>query len=411
MNRILEMQSSFCSVRGTGEFCSYDQEVIDGSMAPLLHRVARFWLVEQGKGRARIQEREYTLKAGTLVSVLPWQITEILQVEEPLYFHLLAYNFDGVNRIIKTLYNVENIHLSLSREMEQFPVMDCSPEESEVFRQILLRIRSQGGFDSFSSQEDYVFTPYLANQTVSMVFEFLRLIQLKGKPDDTRAGIRKSDIFPYIFGHLGQKLTLEHLSKLFYMSESTISDYITRTTGLSFFDLLNEMRIGRTMDFLTYTDLTLEELSEILGFVDSAHISRVFAARTGMKASEYRKLFRGSREMSRLLPDAQSYQVIMYIYRHFAENLTAREVAAGFGMTYKELNQILLYQVEKNFMDFLNFVRVNRASQILVNTDATILETALEVGYSNEKTLTRYFLRFRMMTPGHFRAQVKGQDL
>ena len=63
------------------------------------------------------------------------------------------------------------------------------------------------------------------------------------------------------------------------MSESSISTYITRTTGLSFFDLLNEMRIGKTINFLLYTDFTLEELAEILGFVDSAHISKVFSAR------------------------------------------------------------------------------------------------------------------------------------
>ena len=49
------------------------------------------------------------------------------------------------------------------------------------------------------------------------------------------------------------------------------------------FDLLNEMRVVRTLDFLAYTDLNLEELAEILGFVDSAHISRVFMARTGFK--------------------------------------------------------------------------------------------------------------------------------
>ena len=45
--------------------------------------------------------------------------------------------------------------------------------------------------------------------------------------------------------------------------------------------LLYTSRVVRTLDFLAYTDLNLEELAEILGFVDSAHISRVFMARTG----------------------------------------------------------------------------------------------------------------------------------
>ena len=53
-------------------------------------------------------------------------------------------------------------------------------------------------------------------------------------------------------------------------------------TGLSFFDLLNEMRIGKTVNYLLYTDLTVEELAEILGYVDASHLSKVFSARVGM---------------------------------------------------------------------------------------------------------------------------------
>ena len=45
--------------------------------------------------------------------------------------------------------------------------------------------------------------------------------------------------------HLNEKITLSMLSQKFYMSESAISSYIRNTTGLSFFDLLNEMRVGK----------------------------------------------------------------------------------------------------------------------------------------------------------------------
>ncbi len=36
-----------------------------------------------------------------------------------------------------------------------------------------------------------------------------------------------------MYNHLSEKLTLSNLSKLFFMSESSISNYITLTTGLS----------------------------------------------------------------------------------------------------------------------------------------------------------------------------------
>lgn len=62
-----------------------------------------------------------------------------------------------------------------------------------------------------------------------------------------------------------------------------------------------------------------------------------------------------------------------------------------------------------NFNDYLNYIRVNRASELLLETDKSILTIALEVGYNTEKTLSRNFLRFRSMTPGNFRRSVELQ--
>ena len=63
-----------------------------------------------------------------------------------------------------------------------------------------------------------------------------------------------------------------------------------------------------------------------------------------------------------------------------------------------------------NFNDYLNFIRVNHASELLLKTDKSILTIALEVGYNSEKTLSRNFLRFRSMTPGQFRHNIEFQE-
>lgn len=209
---------------------------------------------------------------------------------------------------------------------------------------------------------------------------------------------------------MNQKITLANLSKIFFMSESAISAYITSTTGLSFFDLLSEMRIGKTINYLLYTDFTLEELAEILGFVDSAHISKVFLTRIGMNANEFRNTYQNVGNICHIRDRRDFYSLVSYIYRHYSEDLRPKDVGAQFHMSPRELNRILLYQVEMGFSDFLNYVRVNRASELLLRTDKTILEIALEVGYHTEKTLTRNFLRFRSMTPGKFRQTVELQE-
>lgn len=170
------------------------------------------------------------------------------------------------------------------------------------------------------------------------------------------------------------------------------------------------MRVGKTINFLLYTNLTMEELAEILGFVDSSHISKVFAARIGMKANDFRKTYQNVYEMCNIKMTRDAYDIVAYIYRNYAEDLTPQNTADRFHISIKELNTILLYQVEKNFPDFLNFVRVNRASELLKNTDQTITQIAIDVGFNNAKTLTRNFLRYRTMTPGAFRQNIGLQD-
>lgn len=407
MGNLIQIQSSLRSRQDPGKFCSYNVEVIDRPTTPLIHKSARLWLIEKGTGKVKIQEREHNLTAGMLVSILPWQITEITEVTETLTCHFVIYNFEIVNDVIKNYYNIQNEDISLMTKLEKTPVLQCDEEEYRTFEDCFFRIRREIGVETFGEDKRSSSGPYLVNQVVSVIIEMLHTCnaEVEGERRQNKE-ITKSEILLYIYSHLNEKLTLKQLSQLFHMSENSISSYITKTTGFSFFDLLNEMRVGRTIDFLLYTDLTLEELAEILGFVDSAHISKIFAARMGMKVNDYRRIYQNINRICKIKVNKNSFQVVSYIYRNFAEELTIQSVADRFMMTTKELNRILLLQVEKNFSEFLNYIRVNRASELLCNTDNSVLAIAIEVGYSNEKALARNFLRYRLMTPGQFRSRV-----
>ena len=119
--------------------------------------------------------------------------------------------------------------------------------------------------------------------------------------------------------------------------------------------------------------------------VDGAHISKVFKARTGMKVSEYRKTYQRIGDQCRISDRKVYYEIVAYIYRHYAEDLKGSDLSRKFGVTMKNLNRILLYQVEMTFHGYLNYIRVNKASELLLTTDKTILDIALEVGYNTEK--------------------------
>lgn len=415
MEKNIPIQNIFCSDADFTEFCSLYAQTIEAPTNPLLHQTSRFWFFTEGKGTLTLADQRYDIRPGTLVSVLPWQISQIIEVEDSLQYYLLAYYFDNVNNVIKNLYNVNGQPINLITEMKKSPVIYCNDLQTETLARLFENLQSE---ISLESAKD---TPMIKSlHNISLINKIIEIIicylQFTLNPSPSyqsvlEQDIKRTDIFHYMYNHLSQKLSLEQLSKIFFMSESSISAYITKVTGLSFFDLLNEMRIGKTINYLLYTDLTMEELAELLGFVDSSHICKVFSAKLGMRANEFRKTYQKVSDICKIDTHRTSYEIVNYIFRHYNEELTPMKVAEQFHISVKDLNTILLYQVEKNFSDFLNYIRVNQASKLLKNTDKCIIDIAVEVGYNNTKTLSRNFLQFLNMTPSAFRKEVELQNI
>ena len=402
------MQDLYFSDYDSHKLCQFYYEVLDKPTTPIIHQMSRFWLINKGKGVLKLQGKEYELKPGTLVSVLPWQV---VQVDSPIQYFLLVYYFDGVNDIIKSLYNLGHGPLDLIEDLSKNPVIYCSAAQAKYMHQLFLQLRDELGGGAVPSLETSVSSGFgslfITNKLIELIINLWRI----GKANSSQAAeistpMDRTEILQYMYHHLSEKLTLKTLAKTFYMSESSVSLYIVQTTGLTFPNLLNEMRVGKTITYLLYTDFTMDELAEILGFVDSSHICKVFAARIGLKANEFRKTYQKIGSICNIRDSRKAYSIVEYIYKNYSGNLTPQSVARKFDITVRKLNTILFYQVEKSFSDFLNYVRINRACELLLDSDKTIAEIASLTGYNNVKTLTRNFLKFQVMTPGKFRESV-----
>ena len=411
MSNIIKMQDLYFSDYDSHRLCQFYYEVLYKPTTPIIHQMSRFWLINKGRGVLKLQGKEYELKPGTLVSVLPWQVSDIVQVDSPIQYFLLVYYFDGVNDIIKSLYNLGHGPLNLIEDLSQNPVIYCSTGQAKYMHQLFLQLRDELGGGAVPSLETSVASElgslFITNKLIELIINLWRI----GKANSSQAAevsapADRTEILQYMYHHLSEKLTLKTLAKTFYMSESSISLYIVQTTGLTFPNLLNEMRVGKTITYLLYTDFTMDELAEILGFVDSSHICKVFAARIGLKANEFRKTYQKIGSICNIRDSRKAYSIVEYIYKHYSGTLTPQSVARKFDITVRKLNTILFYQVEKSFSDFLNYVRINRACGLLLDTDKTIAEIASLTGYNNVKTLTRNFLKFQVMTPGKYRESV-----
>ncbi len=139
-----------------------------------------------------------------------------------------------------------------------------------------------------------------------------------------------ADLLRYMYAHTADKLSTEGLARTFFVSESTLRSYIKSMTGMTFYDLVNEMRLGKVSGYLLYTNMTLEEISQAVGFWDASHISKVFSEYVGMPIHEYRRTYQRLDTMLHLEEGQTGYALSEYITRHYGEELSPRQVAEHF---------------------------------------------------------------------------------
>ena len=94
----------------------------------------------------------------------------------------------------------------------------------------------------------------------------------------------------YIEQHYKEKLQLTDVAEKVYVSHWHLSKLLN-STGKSFSDVLNEVRIENAKELMEDSSLHIADISDRVGFADTAHFSRVFKKYTGMSANEYRNRF------------------------------------------------------------------------------------------------------------------------
>ncbi len=409
------VQDQFCSSYDKRKLCSYDIEFIDRPTRPLLHQTSRFLFIEKGSGNIKINGVDYKIIPNTFIAILPWETTEINIVDESLQFVKIIYNSDFISQSMKSTYNTSNDLLSILTPIGNYPVIYCTEEEAKIIKGILNEIKNETGVESIYDvlEEKELSKIYVTNKLCELLIHFKRFITKKDCRQEDGHSIELDDrnaIFRYMYSHLNEKQTLTKISAMFYMSESAISKYITDVTGFSFRDLLNEMRIVKAMDLLTYTDMTLNEIADLCGFTDASHISKVFNDRVGTTPKVYQNIYRNTHDIFGEREKSVSFEIITYIYENYMEDLRIQDVANKFKISIIELNRILLFQLEKNFEELLHFLRINKACEMLLKSDAAITDIGVMVGYNTVKTFNRNFVKLKGMTPGTFRKTILFQN-
>jgi len=91
----------------------------------------------------------------------------------------------------------------------------------------------------------------------------------------------------YVCNYYNQDITLEVISRKYYINKQYFCRLFKDKTGKNFNDYLTEVRVTNACKLIKKVHLKVSEISELVGYNDPKYFSKVFKKGTGLSPSEY----------------------------------------------------------------------------------------------------------------------------
>ena len=120
-------------------------------------------------------------------------------------------------------------------------------------------------------------------------------------------------------------------------------------------------------------------------------------------------------EASELVPVGEPQEsglttrLMEYLSLHFREPLALDDAARALGVSRYHLSRVFSQRIGSSFSDYLSFLRLNDAQELLLGTDRSISDIALDCGFLSQRTFNRAFQKLFRTTPRQFRAERRRQ--
>ncbi|WP_311081966.1 AraC family transcriptional regulator [Paenibacillus polymyxa] len=92
-----------------------------------------------------------------------------------------------------------------------------------------------------------------------------------------------------------------------------------------------------------------------------------------------------------------------YIKENYDKSLSLDSIAQVFGLSPEYLSRFFVKHVGMTLFQYINAIRLERSHRVLMNTDHSIIQIALEHGFPNEKSFARVFKKVYRATPHQYR--------
>ena len=267
----LSKDQSF-TIRGTAKLLDIASSRYGGDWhsVPHTHSHTELFFIGSGKGQFLIQDQIFPVDVNNLVIINPnVPHTEVSLNAQPLEY--IVMGIDGIE-----LATDENSN-------GQFCILDHfeSVEISSCFRNILreMELKNTGYEDICQAYMEILIIRLMRNTSLSVQTEL----------QATSTNRQCAAVRRYIDLHFKEPLTLDLLSEEAHINKYYLSHAFKREYGVSPINYLISRRIDESKYLLAETDLSMTQISQLLGFSSLSYFSQVFRKTQGVSPLEFRQ--------------------------------------------------------------------------------------------------------------------------
>ncbi|QNK58806.1 helix-turn-helix domain-containing protein [Paenibacillus sp. PAMC21692] len=96
-------------------------------------------------------------------------------------------------------------------------------------------------------------------------------------------------------------------------------------------------------------------------------------------------------------------EMMAYIREHLAEPISVDSAADHVGLNRMYAGRLFKQYTNQNMADYMNQTRIDKATELLSDTNMKVMDIATAVGFNNTHYFIKIFKRYKGMTPGKFK--------
>ena len=234
------------------------------------HHFTELFYVIKGKGGFIIENDEFEVKADDFIIINPNTMhTEVSLNKNPLEYIVIA--LDGLS------FEIPN------NSLKNYVNYNYQQHQDKVLNYLLLLVK-----ESLVKEEHY---EEMCQQLVQvLLLNILRLNNLQVTASEKKKMKKEAFIIKdYIDRYYHEDITLDVLASKLHMNKFYLAHEFKKDVGVSPISYLVQRRIHESKYLLKDTDLSVSQISDILGFSSLSYFAQTFKRSTSLSPLQYRK--------------------------------------------------------------------------------------------------------------------------